>query len=65
MTQYKITIDKEELHQLFNQDQGMVDCKFNCPPYSTSHTKLPDKYHWLFCNQTSFLDNCSSIAQFA
>jgi hypothetical protein len=22
MAQYKITIDKEELHQLFNQDQG-------------------------------------------
>ena len=24
MAQYKITIDKEELHQLFNQDQGMA-----------------------------------------
>jgi hypothetical protein len=24
MVQYKITIDKEELHQLFNQDQGMA-----------------------------------------
>ena len=24
MAQYKITIDKEDLHQLFNQDQGMA-----------------------------------------
>ncbi len=24
MTKYKITIDKEDLHQLFNQDQGMT-----------------------------------------
>ena len=24
MAQYKIIIDKEDLHQLFNQDQGMA-----------------------------------------